>query len=69
MDDQGRYATSIKAGVEWMVSKVKNGGAYGSTQATILALKAITRYMSGFVDINGSGSFVLEVEGKKAAEF
>jgi len=41
--------------VNWLVSRVKSGGRYGSTQATILALKAITSYMENFASINGNG--------------
>jgi hypothetical protein len=36
-------------------------GSYGSTQATILSLKAITTYMQNFASINGDGSFVLRI--------
>jgi len=40
--------------------------SYGTTQATVLSLKAITKYMNNFVDINGEGDFVLYVNGEEA---
>ena len=45
MNDQTRYSSRITPAINWLVASVKNGGRYGSTQATILALKAITSYM------------------------
>lgn len=40
---------------------MKSGGRYGSTQATILALKAITTYMENFASLNGNGAFTLRL--------
>ena len=39
----------------------KEGGKYGATQATILVLKCLTKYMESFVEINGRGDFVLYI--------
>jgi len=62
LNDQNRYGPNIERAIEYIVAKVKLGG-YGSTQATILSLKAITKYMNNFVSINGNGNFVLRVNG------
>lgn len=64
--DQQRYGDEIVPAVNWLVSKVKAGGSYGSTQATILSLKAITSYMQNFASINGQGQFVLRLNSKVA---
>jgi hypothetical protein len=66
LNDQTRYATQIISAIDWLVSTVKSGGRYGSTQATILALKAITSYMQNFANLNGNGDFVLRLNGLQA---
>ena len=63
LQDQQRYAQYITPAVDWLVRQVKSGGRYGSTQATILSLKAITTYMQNFASINGQGDFVLRLNG------
>ena len=65
MNDQTRYSSSITSAVNYIVSKVSNSGLYGTTQATILSLKAITTYMKEFTQINGNGNFVLYLNGIK----
>ncbi len=65
MNEQSRYSTRIIPAVNWIVSKVSAGGSYGSTQATILSLKAITLYMKNFTEINGDGMFVLRLNNQK----
>jgi hypothetical protein len=46
--------------VDYLVEQVKDG-RYGTTQATILSLKALTKYMKDFTGLNGDGSFALTV--------
>lgn len=65
MNNQSRYSKYITAAVDWLVSQVKNG-AYGSTQGTVLSLKAITTYMANFASINGDGAFVLKINQQVA---
>jgi alpha-2-macroglobulin-like protein len=65
MNEQSRYSSRIIPAVNWIVSKVSAGGSYGSTQATILSLKAITLYMKNFTEINGDGNFVLRLNNQK----
>ena len=57
---QSKFSANIQKAINWLVSQVKMG-KYGSTQGTILSLKAITTYMSNFVSINGNGNFVLRI--------
>ncbi len=60
LNDQDRYAEEIEAAINYITSLVQLG-QYGTTQATILSLKAITKYMNNFSDINGNGFFSLYV--------
>jgi hypothetical protein len=66
MNNQQKYSAQITAAINWLVQSVKSGGRYGSTQGTILSLKAITAYMQNFASINGQGSFVLRLNGTAA---
>jgi hypothetical protein len=65
MNDQTRYGGNIIPAINWIISRVSSGGSYGSTQATVLSLKAITLYMKNFTEINGDGKFVLRLNGQK----
>ena len=47
-----------------MTQAVKKGGSYGSTQATILALKALTKYLKNFVALSGKGEYVVSLNGE-----
>lgn len=53
----GNYAGGAEKGVKFIVSSIKDG-SYGSTQATILALKVLVVYLKNS-KMNGSGTFVL----------
>ena len=44
---------------------VKDGGRYGSTQATVLCIKALVKYAQVFGGIKGSGKFVLYLNDVK----
>lgn len=66
MNNQNKYGKSITKAVNWLVSKVKSGGSYGSTQATVLSLKAITTYMKNFASLNGDGTFYVNVNNQRA---
>ena len=64
--DQERYSDNIESAVNWLVSQIKEGGAFGTTQGTILSLKALTQYMKNLKSINGDGTFVLRINGQEA---
>lgn len=59
MPFQSQFSTELEQTIKTLVSCVKNGGGYGGTQSTVLAIKAITSYMQNYAAINGSGKFVL----------
>lgn len=58
---------SIEQSVQWLVNQ-RRDGRFGATQATILALKALTEYTKFAKQTNESGTIVLLVNGKKVAE-
>lgn len=63
--DPSRYSKNIDLGVGYLLSSIKNGGRFGSTQSTVLSLKALVRYTQIYQGISGSGSFVLYLNGEK----
>lgn len=42
--DPSSYSKNIDLGVGFILSSIKNGGRFGSTQSTVLSLKALVRY-------------------------
>jgi hypothetical protein len=57
------YAANVEKGVRWIVESNKNG-RFGSTQSTILALRAIVAYDAANARPKASGRVVLIVDGK-----
>lgn len=50
------------------IMRSKNEYGYGSTQSTIMALKAIAMYISGNTPSEAEGNMVVMVDGKRVAE-
>ena len=38
------FSPNIEKGIAFLLSSIKSGGRFGSTQSTVLTLKALTRY-------------------------
>jgi hypothetical protein len=57
------YAASVQKGLKWIVDSNKSG-RYGSTQSTILALRAIVAYDKANARPKAPGRIVLTVDGK-----
>ena len=57
------YAASVQKGLKWIVESNKSG-RYGSTQSTILALRAIVAYDKANARPKAPGRIVLTVDGK-----
>lgn len=68
MPFQSEFSEELEQSIKMLVASVKKGGRYGSTQATVLAIKAITSYMKNYVSLNGKGKFVLYANDKPLAE-
>ena len=47
------------------ITSTISDGKYGTTQASILSLKAITGYMTNFKGIDEDGEFVLSLNGQE----
>ena len=56
------YSTNIELSIEYLLKSVKDGGRYGSTQATVLVLKTLVKYAKIYGGLKGSGSFVLYMD-------
>lgn len=56
------YSADVQEAIEFLVSSVEKGGSYGSTQATILALKALILYDQSTGLINGEGKLVIKIK-------
>lgn len=66
MNDYDRYSDNIEKAVQWIIQQVENG-RYGSTQATILALKAHNTYLASFNSTITDGELVLLVDNEELA--
>jgi hypothetical protein len=62
-----KYAAAIKDATRWMSTQRGGYGAYGSTQSTVLALKALTLYAKKSAHPAESGELKLLVGGKEVA--
>lgn len=63
LNDDHAYAASTERAMEWLVSQCQNG-RFGSTQATVLALKAIVEYDVRRAAPKGEGDVTLRVDGR-----
>jgi hypothetical protein len=61
-----KYATTVKAATKWISQQRGGRGGFGSTQSTILALKALTVYAKKMAHPAESGEFRLMVNGQLA---
>jgi hypothetical protein len=61
------YADNVERGIRWIVSTNKNG-RFGSTQSTILALRAVVLYDAAHARPKAPGRLVLQLDGKAIGE-
>lgn len=59
---------ALNNGIQYLVGARSGYGAFGSTQGTILALKALTEYAKFSKHTNEDGTIEFFVDGKKVAE-
>ena len=62
LNDPVKYAKNIEAAIFWLSSYLQVG-TFGSTQATVLSLKALTSYMTTQYLVNATGSVVVNLNG------
>jgi hypothetical protein len=67
MIKSGQFINSVNQSLIYLVKSKGTNGTWGSTSATILSLKALVAGMGGAKQ-EGKASFVIRVNGKKAAE-
>ena len=58
---------NIQSGVKFLIES-RSGGMFGSTQGTILALKALTEYAKFSKQTDESGTIEIYIDGEKVAE-
>ena len=67
MVKSGRFTTQVNKSLTYLVKAKQGNGTWGSTQATILALKALLSGMAGS-QVKGTIPFTILVNGAKAAK-
>jgi len=67
MMKSGQFTNSVNKALAYVVKAKDSNGTWGSTQATILSLKALVAGLSGSKQ-RGAASFHILVNGKKAAQ-
>jgi hypothetical protein len=63
----GQFTNSVNQGLAYLIKSKGPSGAWGSTQATVLALKALVAGAGGPKQ-QGKATFTVAVNGKEAAE-
>lgn len=61
-----KHTANVEKGMQWLLERCK-GGRFGSTQATVLALRAIIAYDAVRARPKGPGTLKLVVDGKMVA--
>ncbi|CDW78538.1 a-macroglobulin complement component [Stylonychia lemnae] len=62
--DRRLFAPNIEKAVKFIISSIEDGGRMGSTQSTILCLKALILYMEQYSGIKGNGLFSFYFDGE-----
>jgi len=60
------FVTQVRPSVEWIDKQRSGWGGYGSTQSTVLALKALTRYADASRVTRAAGTASVFINGKLA---
>ena len=68
LKSNGKNAMEMMNAVKWVVSARSGFGAFGNTQGTVLALKALTEFAKYSKQVKEDGKVLVYVDGKKAGE-
>lgn len=60
-----QFNQNIEDGVGFLLRSIKKGGRFGSTQSTVMTLKALVRYTQIFSGVEGKGKFVAYLNDQK----
>lgn len=66
--ENGKHAGALNSAVQYLTNARSGYGVFGSTQGTVLALKALTEYAKFSKKATEDGTIVIYVDGRKAAE-
>ncbi len=66
--ENGKHAGALNEAVQYLTNSRNGYGVFGSTQGTVLALKALTEYAKFSKKATEDGTIVVYVDGKKAGE-
>jgi alpha-2-macroglobulin-like protein len=62
----GGFSSQVEDGMHFIMASIKNGGSFGgSTQATILCLKALILYYDTHLELKQSADFTLSINDKE----
>jgi len=64
----GKHAGALNTAVQYLTNSRSGYGVFGSTQGTVMALKALSEYAKFSKKATEDGTIVVYVDGKKAAE-
>lgn len=67
-NEAGQFRPNVESACKWIGSKRQNGGAFGSTQSTILALKALIEFARSNKKPADDGTITVSIGGAKAGE-
>lgn len=62
----GGFDDNVRQGIQWLAKNRGGFGQWGATQATVLALKAMTTYAKASKKMTSSGTIVIKINGAEA---
>ena len=65
--EDDRYALAIRRAVAWLNENRSGHGSFGTTQATILSLKALIAYADYSRQTRTGGTVIVSVNGQEVA--
>ncbi|MFN6039321.1 MAG: MG2 domain-containing protein [Bacteroidota bacterium] len=68
LKSNGKNTMEMMNAVKWLIASRGGYGAFGNTQGTVLALKALTEFAKYSKQVKEDGKVVVYVDGKKAGE-
>jgi uncharacterized protein YfaS (alpha-2-macroglobulin family) len=66
LHDQDKYGVQTQQAIDYLLKSRSGYGGFGTTQATVLALKAITAYKGGHQPSDDAGELIVYVNNKEA---
>ncbi|MFN3199143.1 MAG: MG2 domain-containing protein [Bradymonadia bacterium] len=67
-DPEGGHFDALRSGAKWLTDHRGGYGQWGATQATVLALKAMTAYSSASATTKHPGTVIVKINGVQVGE-